>query len=455
MANARTSTTPARGIRVSRGNSGPGGWPVLAESPRENISRLQRRPDAREALDRPSAIRLAERMDTVPRFLEEGGQRPRRVPGHAEPLDREMVEFPRGEGTLGGNPASSEQEAEPAEAREDRGPHIRAELELVDGILNGVRGCVAGSGLVNGFLLEFTRPHPATEQGDEEDDRRQHGDREEHANGGARRRRPSRRVLCPRIRGRARHLGRLQGMDEPRPEQQEENREAKAEEGGQDLPPRERFRRTPRPLGSVEQPVDDPRDDEASERDEEQVREERVERPYRARLRPPGGRPGQRLPARVKVGQVEREPGDEEDREEQEDGDRPRGPPPPETGHLHAKAVTVHNGFPEACDAGSESGDAALREEPLPPPLAEEPEAYGRDEECRRRDERDEPAGLRLRESVSLGRGRRRIQEGSAGRERAGRKQEVEAANPREDNRHGEGEGDRDPLRMQDLAAFV
>src|SRR5207245_7681372 len=77
IANAKTSTMPAMGIRGSRGNSGPGGWPVLAESPRENISRLQRRPDAREALDRPSAICLAERMDAVPRLLEEGRQRPR------------------------------------------------------------------------------------------------------------------------------------------------------------------------------------------------------------------------------------------------------------------------------------------------------------------------------------------------------------------------------------------
>src|SRR5439155_14873134 len=141
------------------------------------------------------------------------------------------------------------------------------------------------------------------------------------------------------------------------------------------------------------QPAEDPRHDAPSEPDEQQAPEARLQRPDRPRLRPPGGRPGKRLPARVKVGQVEREPGDEEDREEQEDGDRPRGPPPPETGHLHAKAVTVHNGFPEACDAGSESGDAELREEPLPPPLAEEPEAYGRDEGCRGQDERDEPAG--------------------------------------------------------------
>src|SRR2546428_239662 len=352
---------PAMGIRGNRGNSGPGGWPVLAESPRENISRLQRRPDAREALDRPSAIRLAERMDAVPRFLEEGRQRPRRVPGHAEPLDRERVEFPRGQGALGGNPASPEQEAEPTETRENRGPHIPTEFELLNRILDGVRRGVARDRLVDGVLVEFAWAHPTTEQGDEE----------------------------------------------------------------------------------------------ASERDEEQVPEERVDRPDRGRLRPPGGRPGKRLPARVEVGEVEREPGDEEDREEQEDGDRPRGPPPAETGHLRAKAVTVHNGFPECCDSRSGSGDAELREEPLPPPPAEELKAEGRDERCRGQNERDEPAGPGLRESVSLGRGRRRIEEGSAGRERARRKQHIEHADPREHDRGGEGEGDRDPLRMQDLAAFV
>src|SRR3989442_3634134 len=279
MANARTSTMPAIGIRVSRGNSGPGGWPVLAESPRENMSRLQRRPDAREALDRPSAIRLAEGMHAVPRLLEEGRQRPRRVPGYPEPLHREVVELPRSEGALGGNPASPEEEAERTEAGEDRGPHIRSEFELVNRILNGVRRDVACGRLVDGFLLEFGGPHPATEQGDEEDDRRKHGHREEHANGSARRRRPSGRVLRPRIRGRSGDLGRLQRVDETRPEQQEEDREAEPEEGGQDLPPRERLRRTPRAFGSVEQPVDDPRDDEPSERDEEQVPDERVDRP--------------------------------------------------------------------------------------------------------------------------------------------------------------------------------
>src|SRR3989449_1288439 len=455
MAHAKTSTMPAMGIRGSRGTSGPGGWPVLAESPRENISRLQRRPDAREALDRPSAICLAERMDAVPRLLEEGRQRPRRVPGHAEPLDRERVEFPRGQGALGGNPASPEQEAEPTETRENRGPHIPTEFELLNRILDGVRRGVARDRLVDGVLVEFAWAHPTTEQGDEEDNRRQHGDREEHADGGARRRGPSRCVLGPRIRWRSRQLGRLQGVDEPRPEQQEEDREAEGEEGGQDLPPRERFRRTPRPLGSVEQPVDDPRHEEPSESDEEQVPEERVDRPDRGRLRSPGGRPGKRLPARVEVGEVEREPGDEEDREEQKDGDRPRGPPPPETGHLHAKAVTVHNGFPEACNAGSGSGDAELREEPLPTTLAEELKAEGRDEGCRAQDERDEPAGPRLQESVSLGRGGRRVQEGSAGCERARREQHVEHADPRKDDRRSECEGDCDPLRMQDLAAFV
>src|SRR5207245_10919689 len=150
--------------------------------------------------------------------------------------------------------------------------------------------------------------------------------------------------------------------------------------------------------------------------DGEQLPEERDERPGRGRLRSPGGRPGRRLPARVEVGEVEREPGDEEDREEQEDGDRPRGPPPPETGHLRAKAVTVHNGFPEPCKAGSGSGDAELREEPLPPPPAEELKAEGSDAGCRGRGERDEPTGSGLRQCVSLGRGGRRVQEGTSWR---------------------------------------
>src|SRR5881296_3558785 len=137
MANARTSTTPTMGIRVSRRYSGPGGWPVLAESPRENISRLQRRPDAREALDRPLAIRLSEGMHAVPRFLEEGRQGPGRIRGHSEPLDREAVEFPRGEGPLRRDAAGPEQDAEPAEACEDRRPDVSPEFELVDRFLDG------------------------------------------------------------------------------------------------------------------------------------------------------------------------------------------------------------------------------------------------------------------------------------------------------------------------------
>src|SRR5256712_888160 len=231
MANARTSTRPTMGTRVGRRYSGPGGWPVLAESPRETISRLQRRPDACEALDRPSAIRFAERMDAVPRLLEEGRQRPRRVPGHAETLHGERVEFPRGQGALGGNPASSEEQAEPTEAREDRGPHIPTEFELLNRILDGVGRGVACGGLVDGVLLEFAWAHPTTEQGDKEDNRRQHGDREEHADGGARRRGPSRCVLGPRIRRRSRLLGRPQGVDEPRPVQPEDEPEPAGAEG--------------------------------------------------------------------------------------------------------------------------------------------------------------------------------------------------------------------------------
>src|SRR5437870_11412843 len=119
-AKARIRAKAGSGTR--RGDGIPGGWPVVAGIPRRYILRPQRDPDAREALDRPMAVRLAQRMLAVPGLLEQGRQGLRRFAGDMEPFDREDLELPRGEGVLGGDPARAEQRAEPPETREDHGP---------------------------------------------------------------------------------------------------------------------------------------------------------------------------------------------------------------------------------------------------------------------------------------------------------------------------------------------
>src|SRR3989442_942057 len=63
-AKARIRAKAGSGTR--RGDGIPGGWPVVAGIPRRCILRPQRHPDAREALDRPMAVRLAQRMLAVP-----------------------------------------------------------------------------------------------------------------------------------------------------------------------------------------------------------------------------------------------------------------------------------------------------------------------------------------------------------------------------------------------------
>src|SRR5947209_11955520 len=116
-AKARIRAKAGSGTR--RGDGIPGGWPVVAGIPRRYILRPQRYPDAREALDRPLAVRLAQRMLAVAGLLEEGGQGLRSVPGDPEALDCEALELPRGQGTLRRDSASAEERAQPVEARED------------------------------------------------------------------------------------------------------------------------------------------------------------------------------------------------------------------------------------------------------------------------------------------------------------------------------------------------
>src|SRR3989441_6116328 len=190
---ANASVKPNAGSETRRWSGILMGWPVVAGIPRWYILRPQRDPDAREALDRPMAVCLAQRMLAVPGLLEQGRQGLRRLTGDVEPLDREALELSRGEGALRGDPARAEQRAEPAEARQDHGPDVSADLELVDRLLHRIGRGVAGRGIVFRRLrFDLDDPCAAAKQDDQDDDRHEDGQAEEQAEGRAGGNRPSR-----------------------------------------------------------------------------------------------------------------------------------------------------------------------------------------------------------------------------------------------------------------------
>src|SRR5881397_4303358 len=180
-----SSTAKARirakaGSGTRRGDGIPRGWPVVAGIPRRYILRPQRDPDALEALDGPMAVRFAQRMLAVPGLLEQSRQGLRRLTGDVEPLDREDLELPRGEGALGGDPARTEQRAKPAEARQDHGPDVSAELESLDRVLHRVGRGVPGRGIVlQGLRFDLDDACAAAEQDDQDDNRHEDGQSEE------------------------------------------------------------------------------------------------------------------------------------------------------------------------------------------------------------------------------------------------------------------------------------
>src|SRR2546422_8440697 len=203
-----SSTAKARirakaGSGTRRGDGILRGWPVVAGIPRRYILRPQRDPDAREALDRPMAVRLAQRMLAVPGLLEQGRQGLRRLAGDVEPLDRETLELPRGESVLGGDPTRAEQRTEPAETRQDHGPDVPAHLESLDRVLHRVGRGVPGRGVVSRWLtFDLDDPCTAAEQDDQDDDRREDGQPEEQAEGRTGGDRPSRSARGARVAGR-------------------------------------------------------------------------------------------------------------------------------------------------------------------------------------------------------------------------------------------------------------
>src|SRR5213593_4165285 len=315
-----SSTAKARirakaGSGTRRGDGIPGGWPVVAGIPRRYILRPQRDPDAREALDRPMAIRFAQRMLAVPGLLEQSRQGLRRLTGDVEPLDCEALELPRGEGALGSDPARAEQRAEPAEARQDYGPDVSADLELIDRVLHRVGRRVAGRGIVSRLRFDLDDPRAAPEQDHQDDDRHQDGQAEEQAYGSAGGDRPSGAARGSRVPGRRSGLADPERLEHPGPGEQEGDDQDEANRRGDDLPPGERFRRSPLADSSAEERVDEDRDHETHKENKEQVSHERVEDAERARLRAARGAPSRdRLSPGVEVRDVEGERRDEHDR---------------------------------------------------------------------------------------------------------------------------------------------
>src|SRR2546425_5287731 len=346
-ANARIKPKAGSGMRRGEGN--PRGWPVVAGIPRWYILRPQRDPDAREALDRPMAVRLAQRMLAVPGLLEEGRQSLRRLAGDVEPLDRETLELPRGEGALGGDPARAEQRAEPTEARQDHGSDVSADLEFLNRLLHGVGRGVPGRGIVPRRLrFDLEDPRAAAEQDDQDDDRHEDGQSEEQAKRRPGGDRPSGAARDPRVPGRRSGLADPEGLKHPGPGEQEGDDHDGPDRRGDDLPPGERFRRGPLADPPAEERVDEDGDHETDEDDEEQVPHERVEDAERAGLSAARGAPSRdRLPPGVEGCDVEGERRDEHNRQEQEQWDRPLRLSPPRADHVCTKAPWSHNGFPD------------------------------------------------------------------------------------------------------------
>src|SRR2546430_7852869 len=219
---------------------------AVAEKSLGRTSRLQRRLNPTEAVDRARPIRLAERVLAVSRLLEEGGETSRLLAGHLQSVDREPLELARREGLLVGESTRPEEGAEPQEADEDGRADVSARFEVVDrgldredGRLTRVRHWECGIPLRIGSGASAKQVQEPHDRGEDSDD-------QEQLDRPARGRRPDGRQ-GPGVRGRGvpfRPGTFSSRLDRPRPPDQHGNQQGHPEGARQDLPPGEGLHRT-------------------------------------------------------------------------------------------------------------------------------------------------------------------------------------------------------------------
>src|SRR5213083_187505 len=335
---------------------------------RGRTSPLQGHPDLAEAVDRPRPIEVAKRVLAVPRLLEEGGQGRRVLPRNAQSVDGQPLELAWGQRILLRDAAGPEERAKALEAGQDHRAHFLTALDLQDRLPDGCRRDHAGRA-DRERLLPIGRvslhPGPSEEVG-EPRDRQEYRDEEEDLDGPGHGRGPDGRegpALGGRIRLRAGPFP--CGLDGAGPREEDHDEDRYAEGAREDLPPGEPLRGGPDPR-PVPEEQDRATEHDETEEDGQDLRHDGIGEVGFGWRGPACGRGlWDRLASRVEVGHVERQGGDEDDREGKEEGDRPGRLPPLEPEHTRTKAVAAHNDFPEA---GKGSGHAKLLEEPLSPP---------------------------------------------------------------------------------------
>src|SRR2546421_3903114 len=141
-----TRATREKDMRPRGSQEGKRASVLAGNSCERSTSRLQRRLDLTEAVDRAGPVPVAERVLAVPGLFEQGREDARCIPGHPQSVDRETLELVGCERVLVRDPARSEKSAELLEASEDHGPDVSTSLEVTnrcadgdDGRLSGVR----------------------------------------------------------------------------------------------------------------------------------------------------------------------------------------------------------------------------------------------------------------------------------------------------------------------------
>src|SRR6267143_2414829 len=141
-----TRATRERDMRARGSQEGERASVLAGKSRERSTSRLQRRLDLTEAVDRANPVPVAKRMLAVPSLFEQGREDARRIAGYAQSVDRETLELVGCERVLVRDPARSEEGAELLEASEDHRTDVSTFLEVTnrcadrdDGRLSGVR----------------------------------------------------------------------------------------------------------------------------------------------------------------------------------------------------------------------------------------------------------------------------------------------------------------------------